>query len=414
MRTKLMNTQKNPKIVLAFDKFKGSMTQAEANAAAARGVRAVLPDAEICVLPCADGGEGTVDAFLSAFPGEKQTCSVTPPRRAPGTERIEAVYGVLSPQSGQENAASSIRKFNDAQTGGKTCVMEMSSASGLALVPEGERDPLRTSTYGTGEMILHALDAGCTHFLIGIGGSATNDGGAGMAAALGVRFYDADGTLLSCPTGGTLSQIARIDVSGLDTRVKRCTFTACCDVTNVLCGPNGASAVYAPQKGAREADIPVLDAGLSHLADLLEAETGRSLRDIPGAGAAGGLGMGMLAFLGGTLVPGIDAVLDASCADALLSDASLLLTGEGKIDGQTVCGKTVAGLLRRAETVSVPVCAFGGCVTDDAAALYDAGIAAVFPIADRPMTLEESMRGAPRLLEKQVRAAVSLFTESQS
>lgn len=382
---------KQTKIILAFDKFKGSLTQKEAADAAEAGIRAVCPDAEILVLPCADGGEGTVNAFLSAKGGERIYADVTPPHKAPGDESVSACYGLLIDTH-------------------KTCVMEMSASSGLALVPEPERDPMKTSTYGTGELILSALDRGCKDFLIGIGGSATNDGGAGMAAALGVRFYRADGTLISCPTGGSLSDISRIDLSGIDTRVKRCTFVACCDVDNVLCGPSGAAAVYAPQKGASPETVPLLDRGLSHLADLLEEALAKPLRNIPGAGAAGGLGMGILAFLSGTLTPGIDAVLDAAGADSLLDGADLLLTGEGKIDGQTVCGKTVAGLLRRANAKHVPVIAFGGCVMDDALSLYDAGISAVFSLPDRPMTLDDSLHDAARLLSKQVRAAVSLYT----
>ena len=381
------------KIVLAFDKFKGSLTSAEAAEAAARGIRRVFPMADIRVLPTADGGEGTVDAMLSAVGGERVVCSVTPPHLMPGEGVCSAAYALLQDGS---------------------CVMEMAAASGLALVPEACRNPMHTSTWGTGEMILHALERGARRFLLGLGGSATNDGGFGMAAALGARFYDAQGKLISAPDGGSLSEIASADLCGLDPRLAECTFTVCCDVENPLCGPTGAAAVYAPQKGASAADVAVLDAGLKSAFSVLAGTCGTDVADVPGAGAAGGMGGGVMVFLGGVLTPGSDAVLDAVNADAHLSGAALLLTGEGKVDAQTVYGKTVCGLLCRAAAAGVPALVFGGCVTEEAEALYDRGAAGIFSLCSGPMTLEDSMRRSASLLETRVRAAVSCFAAGRA
>ncbi|MGM9626221.1 MAG: glycerate kinase [Eubacteriales bacterium] len=396
------------KIILAFDKFKASMTSEEAAKAAERGIlaafsdhnstktnRGIPYDPEIVVLPTADGGEGTVDAFLCACGGERVVCNVTPPHLDPSSGKtIQASYGVI---------ADSLCKDR------RTAVMEMSASSGLTLVPEARRNPLYTSTFGTGEMIRHALDRGIRHFLLGLGGSATNDGGCGMAAALGARFRSRRGTVISNPRGIDLCELTEIDLGSLDPRLADCTFTACCDVGNPLCGETGAAAVYAPQKGAAPADIPLLDRGLAQLADLLLSEYGTDIASVPGSGAAGGMGGGVLAFLRGRLVPGIDAVLDAARFSEHIRNADLLLSGEGRLDRQTVYGKTVCGLLERAKAADVPVLLFGGCVENDASALYSMGAAGIFALCDRPMPATESMARAEALLEARVRAAVGCF-----
>lgn len=404
--------RKTMKILLAFDKFKHSMTSEEAAEAARAGVldafhdRGIDMEPIITVLPAADGGEGTVQAFLSAMHGETVLCNVTPPHLLPDTEeKIAAVYAVFETDTilHPHGFAGDTIKCE------KMAVMEMSAASGLGLVPDAERNPMQTSTYGTGEMIRHALDRGIRRFLLGLGGSATNDLGCGMASALGARFYDADGNRIMAPTGGDLLRIHDIDLSALDARLAECTFTACCDVDNPLCGERGAAEVYGPQKGAKPEDIAVLDRGLAHIAALLNTKYGVDISDIPGSGAAGGMGGGVIAFLSGALTRGIDAVLDAVNLTAHLACTDLLLTGEGKLDAQTVCGKTVCGILRRAKDAAVPVMVFGGCIEEEAYALYSMGAAGIFALCDRPMTAAESIEQAGVLLRRRVRGAVGCF-----
>lgn len=385
------------KIILAFDKFKGSLTSTEAAEAAKRGILLACADhgikelPEFVTVPTADGGEGTVDAFHAACGGSIRTCNVTHPRIDYASEPVAARYLLLA-QTGKH----------------KTAVLEMAAASGLELVAPEQRNPLCTSTYGTGEMLRHALDDGATDILLGLGGSATNDGGCGMASALGARFYDENGDLLPRPTGGDLLKIARIELCGMDKRLAHCHITACCDVDNPLCGEYGAAAVFAPQKGARAEDIPLLDAGLSHVAEILARDCGTDTKNTPGAGAAGGMGMGVLAFLGGCLTPGIDAVCNVTRIEDHLREAALLLTGEGKLDAQTVYGKTVAGLLRRAKAHALPTLVFGGCIEDAAETLYGMGAVGLFALCDRPMTLTESLSQAGELLTKRVRAAMGV------
>ena len=380
------------KFILAFDKFKGSLTSEQASACAERAIRKVFTPyipPEIVILPTADGGEGTVEAFLSACGGTRVECSVTPPHE--------------TPQSGH-TAAAQFAFLEDGR-----CVMEMAGASGLALVPEEKRNPMHTSTYGTGEMIRAALELGTKKLLLGLGGSATNDGGCGMAAALGAKFYAHDGTPIPCPTGADLIRIGSIDLSDMDERLRKCEITACCDVDNPLYGENGAAMIYGPQKGARAEDLPTLDAGLYHLAELLYRDHGIDIRTVPGAGAAGGMGGGVIAFLGGTLRSGIDAVLDASDIDRHLTDAEMVLTGEGRVDGQTVHGKVVAGILHRAAGVQVPVCVFGGSVEREAMALYEQGASAVFSICPGPVTLEDALAHAESYLFDAVYAAMQVY-----
>ncbi len=380
------------KFILAFDKLKGSLTSAEASACAARAIREVfdrIEDSEIVILPTADGGEGTVEAFLSACGGTRVECSVTPPQELP-----DAGYSIHAQFAFLEDGR---------------CVMEMAGASGLALVPEDRRNPLHTSTYGTGEMIRAALELGAKKLLLGLGGSATNDGGCGMAAALGAKFYAHDGTPILCPTGADLIRIGSIDLFEMDQRLESCEITACCDVDNPLYGEHGAAVVYGPQKGAREEDIPTLDAGLYNLAEILYRDHGIDIRTVPGAGAAGGMGGGVIAFLGGKLQSGIDAVLDAADMDRHLANADLILTGEGRVDGQTVRGKVVSGILRRAEPEQVPVYVFGGSVEREAMALYEQGASAIFSICPGPVSLEDALYHAESYLFDAVYAAMKVY-----
>lgn len=382
------------KFILAFDKFKGSLTSEQASACAARAVRAVVSDIEepdIVVLPTADGGEGTVDAFLAACGGTRVECNVTPPHVSPDTDdRTAAQFAFLS----------------DGR-----CVMEMAQASGLSLVPEERRDPMHTSTYGTGEMICAALELGARRILLGLGGSATNDGGCGMAAALGAKFYAHDGSPILCPTGADLIRIGTVDLSGMDARLHDCEITACCDVDNPLFGASGAAVVYGPQKGARTEDIPTLDVGLANLADILYRDHAIDIRTTPGAGAAGGMGGGVIAFLGGRLRSGIDAVLDAADMNRHLHDAELVLTGEGRVDGQTARGKVIAGILRRAAGAGVPVYVFGGSVEPEAMTLYDDGASAIFSVCPGPVTLAEAMTHAEVWLYDRVFAAMRVYCD---
>ena len=343
------------KAVVAMDSFKGSLTSLEAGEAVREGILRAMPDARVTVRPLADGGEGTVEALTAGMGGRRERVTVTGPIGRP----VEAVYGILD--------------------GGRTAVMEMSAAAGLTLVPAGKRDPLRATTYGVGEMIRDAIGKGCRRLIVGIGGSATNDGGAGMAAALGVRFFRADGEPY-IPTGGTLDQLARVDRSGLEPALAGVELTAMCDIDNPLCGPTGASAVFGPQKGAGPDMVPVLDRNLGHLADIMAEDLGRDLRDMPGAGAAGGLGFGVAAFFGGRLQMGIETVLDVAGFDHLLQGAWLVITGEGCIDGQSLRGKVVSGVARRAKAADVPTIAMVGDIGEGAGGLYEQGVTGIFSI----------------------------------
>lgn len=382
------------KFILAFDKFKGSLTSEQASACAARAIGEVMSpylEPEIVVLPTADGGEGTVEAFLSACGGTRVECNVTPPHKTPlEGNGLPAQFAFL--EDGR-------------------CVMEMAQASGLALVPDENRNPMHTSTFGTGEMIRAALELGAKKLLLGLGGSATNDGGCGMAAALGAKFYAVDGTPILCPTGADLVRLGSVDLSGMDARLADCEITACCDVDNPLYGEHGAAVVYGPQKGARAEDIPTLDVGLANLAQILYRDHGIDIRSTPGAGAAGGMGGGVIAFLGGKLQSGIDAVLEASDIDRHLTRADIVLTGEGRVDGQTVRGKVVAGILKRASAQDVPVYVFGGSVEREAMALYEAGASAIVSICPAPVTLKEAMEHAESWLFDAVYATIRVYRD---
>lgn len=372
------------KIVIACDSFKGSVSAIEAANAMADGVRRVWPHAQIDCIPVADGGEGTIDALLYTLPGQRLAVKVTGPLGAP----VEAEFALL--EDG-------------------TAVIEMAAASGLPLLPKEALDPLHASTYGTGQLINAALDVGCRRILMGLGGSATNDGGAGMAQALGARLLDAAGMPLP-PGGGSLGALACMDLSALDPRLQQVPIQVACDVTNPLCGPQGASAVYGPQKGADAAMVLTLDASLSHFADVAAACTGRDVRNEPGAGAAGGLGAGLLLFCRAKICSGINTVLDAVDFDRRVYDADLILTGEGRIDGQSIRGKVPVGVATRVKSQrSIPVVAIVGGIGPQAEKVYEYGVDAVFSTAPGPITLEQAMRDSRLLLSGAAERAARLI-----
>lgn len=361
------------KIVLAPDSYKGSMTAKEACGAMEEGIRRVIPDAEIIHHPMADGGEGTVQSLADATGGTIYEITVNNPLGEP----VQAKYGVLGD--------------------GQTAVIEMAEASGLYLIPADRRNPLLTTTFGTGELIRDALNRGCRRFILGLGGSATNDGGVGMAQALGIRLLDDRGQELPFG-GGSLNRLDQIDITGLDPRVPDCSFTAACDVDNPLYGSNGASRVYGPQKGATPEMIGVLDDNLRHLATIVEKCLGKSIVNMPGAGAAGGLGAGIVAFLNGVIREGVDIVIEATGLEAKLIGADLVLSGEGQCDSQTVLGKTPFGVAELARKTNIPVILIAGSVGEGAEALYKHGVASIFSMVNGPVSLEQAMRDAPRLL----------------
>jgi len=356
-------------IVIAPDSFKESLSALEAASAIEAGFREIYPDASYVKIPVADGGEGTVEAMIAATDGRRVNLRATGPLGQP----VDAFYGL---------------------TGGDViAVIEMAAASGLELVPAGARDPLRATSRGTGELILAALDAGARRFILGVGGSATNDGGAGMLQALGVGLFDASGEPLA-PGGAALSALARIDVAQRDPRIAECVFEVACDVSNPLVGPTGASAIFGPQKGATPAMVAQLDANLRHFAAIVARDVGLAVADVPGAGAGGGIAAAMLAFLNGRLRPGSEIVADAVGLDAQVAVADLVITGEGRIDSQTVNGKTPIGVARVAARHHKPVIAIGGCLGLDASAVHAHGIAATFSTIMKAGTVAETLANA--------------------
>lgn len=363
------------RIVTATDSFKGSLSSAEVAQHLARGLTRGWPDLDVVELPISDGGEGLVDSLVRALGGQWLERQVTGPLGQP----VAARFGLLPGEPA-------------------TAVIEMAAASGLTLVPKGRLDPFHTTTRGTGELIRHALDAGARRLVVGIGGSATNEGGAGMAQALGARLLD-DRNREIGPGAAGLQTLRRIDLDGLDPRLAATEVIVACDVDNPLCGSQGAAAVYGPQKGAAPDDVPVLDAALAHYADIVEKSLGGSFRDVPGAGAAGGLGFGLMALLGARLRPGIELVLEEINAPALFATADLVITGEGRMDRSTLHGKLPVGVARAARAVGARVIAVCGGLAEPAETFLDAGIEAVFSLTDGPMDLEEAMRRAPRLVE---------------
>lgn len=353
-------------IIVAFDSFKGSLTALEAGKAAVRAIRAETPHLRADLIPLADGGEGTVSALVTAMGGEYITATVI----GPLGDCVSARYGVCA----------------------DTAVIEIAEASGLTLIPPGARNPWFTTTYGVGQLILDAIGRGCRKFIIGLGGSATCDGGVGMLRALGYRFLDSSGQEV-WRGGGAVGRIAAIDTSGAHPKLGECSFSVACDVTNPLTGPEGASYVFGPQKGADPPMVKQLDAHLASFASLTERYLGRDCSQAPGAGAAGGLGFAFMAYLGAELQSGIDLVLDTLHFDSHLQRALLIFTGEGRVDKQTLMGKAPSGVLARARARGVPVILLGGTIDPRAvSALEEAGFAAIIPIVSGTCDLAQAMQ----------------------
>ena len=352
------------KILLVPDSFKGTLSSRQVCQVMAGQLRRFFPQAQVKSIPVADGGEGSVEAFLAAAGGERRMLTVT----GPFGEPVEAFYGILGD--------------------GRTAVIEMAACAGLPLA-EGRLNPERATTYGVGELLLAAKEAGCTKAILGLGGSCTNDGGAGAAAALGAKFTRADGAAF-IPTGGTLGEIAALDVSPVAQALQGMELTAMCDIDNPLYGEAGAAAVFAPQKGADAAMVARLDAGLRHLGQVSARCLGRDFSHLPGAGAAGGLGFGMAAFCGAQLRMGIDAVLDAVGFDSLLPGTDVVFTGEGKIDSQSARGKVVSGVAARCRKAGVPVVAVVGQIGQGFEEMYQQGLTAVFSINRAAQPFAES------------------------
>jgi len=361
------------KVIVAPDSFKGSSTSIAVANAIEKGIKKVFPDAEVIKIPIADGGEGTVEALVLGAGGTFKEVDV----KGPLGETVKARYGVLNNGS---------------------AVIEMASASGLPLVPENLRNPLVTTTYGTGELIRAALNEGCKKIIIGIGGSATNDGGIGMAQALGVSFKDSENCELGFG-GGQLDKLETIDISGIDPRLKDTEIIVACDVSNPLCGERGASAVYGPQKGATPEMVKQLDSNLRHYAEKIKAQLGMDIADIPGSGAAGGLGAGLIVFCGARLKSGIETVLDEVGIDTHLPTADLVITGEGRIDSQSVYGKVPVGVGQRVKKYNKPVLAIVGGIGQGAQAVYEYGVDGIMSIVNNAMPLSEAMERSSELLE---------------
>ena len=362
------------KVVIAPDSYKGCLSALEVAKAMERGVLSVFSSAEVRKIPIADGGEGTVAALVTATNGQFRQTEVTDPLG----NKIIAHWGVLGD--------------------GRTAVIEMAAASGLPLVPKERRDPRFTTTFGTGELIQAALAEGLPKIIIGIGGSATNDGGTGMARALGVRFLDAAGREVAAG-GGSLAEICQIDTSALDHRLKNTEIVVACDVDNPLCGTRGASAVFGPQKGATPEMVQQLDAGLAKYASCARQATGRDVAEKAGAGAAGGLGAGLMFFTPAQLKPGVEIVLDAVGFSDIVRDADFVITGEGRTDFQTAFGKAPVGVAKVAKTHGVPVFCISGGLGEGADDVLAQGIDAVMSICDRPLSLEECMAAGAQLIE---------------
>ena len=359
------------KIVLAPDSFKGNLTSLQVAAALEKGIRRVLPNAQCIKVPMADGGEGTVQSLVDGEGGKFVRKKVTGPAGKPVTAR----YGFLAD--------------------GKTAVIEMAEASGLPYVKGKEKNPMKTTSYGTGELILDAINKGAEKIIIGIGGSATTDGGTGMAQALGIKFLDKNGKeIKEYGAGGMLNKIAKIDMSGIDARINKTKIIVASDVENPLYGKKGAAYVFGPQKGATSTMVKTLDANLKYFGNLLKKDLGKDVRTLKGAGAAGGLGAGLVAFTGAKLKSGIDIVVDATRLKKHLKDADLVITGEGRVDSQTAFGKTPAGVAKVAKKFKVPTIAIGGGISDDAREVFTHGIDGLASACARDMTLEDAINNS--------------------
>ena len=371
-------------IVIAPDSFKESLTAKQVCESIKKGFLEVLPEANISMIPMADGGEGTVQALIDATGGELITVDVHDPLG----KKIKSFFGLLGD--------------------GKTAIIEMAAASGIELLNDLEKDPFITSTYGTGDLILAALDKGCNKIIMGIGGSATNDGGAGMIQALGGHLLDKNNEELKSG-GGNLAGLAGIDNSGLDPRLKNTEFIVACDVDNPLLGKNGASYIFGPQKGASKTGVKELDKNLEHFANIVESYFRKNIRDYPGAGAAGGLGFGMMAFLNASLKPGFDVVAQQTNIEKSIQKADLVITGEGKLDSQTRYGKTPYGVALLAKKYDVPVIAFAGLVENGTNELYKNIFEKIVPIASEQISQTEAMENAAALLRQATSKAIREF-----
>lgn len=374
------------KIVIAPDSYKESLTALEVAIEIEAGFKEIFPDAVYFKMPVADGGEGTVQAMIEATNGKRIDVQVT----APLGNKVTAFYGLTGD--------------------GTTAVIEMAAASGLSLVPKEKRNPLHTTSYGTGELIRSALDAGARNFIIGIGGSATNDGGAGMVQALGAKLLDDQGKDIPL-NGEGLGRLSKIDLTGFDPRLKESSIAVACDVDNPLCGPRGASAIFGPQKGATPEIIQQLDGYLKNFGNIIKRDLNVDVAEVPGAGAAGGMGAALMGFMGGNLRPGNEIVAEAVGLEQVVEDADLVITGEGRIDGQTIFGKTPIGVAQVAKRHSKPVIAIAGCLREDAHVVYEKGLDAIFSIIYTSCSVEEALRdGAAnlRLTARNIAAVIKL------
>jgi len=369
------------KIVVAPDSFKGSLTAVEVADAIGQGVREIFPEAEIVKIPMADGGDGTVQCLVNATGGGILREKVT----GPLGDEVLASYGILGDK--------------------KTAVIEMAEASGLTLIPENKRNPLITTTYGTGQLIKAALDQGCRKMIVGIGGSATNDGGAGMVQALGAKLLDKDGEEIGFG-GGELKKVFRIDTKYLDNRLSETKVLIASDVSNPLCGPKGASRIYGPQKGATPKIIEELDESLAYFAEIIKRDLNKDIKDMPGAGAAGGLGASLIAFLDAELRPGIDIMIEIVKLEQAIKDADLVITGEGKIDSQTIYGKAPIGVAKIAKKYNVPVIAVAAIIGDDADVVHQYGISSLISVSGQPMRLEDTVPNKVSLIKNSIKQSM--------
>ena len=375
-------------ILLAPDSFKDCLTAREVAEAISEGMKRVVPHAHFSFAPMADGGEGTVESVIDATGGSLFRIQV----KDPLMREIDSFYGITGD--------------------GKTAVIEMAAASGIELLKPGERNPWITSTFGTGQLIKDALEKGCEKILLGIGGSATNDCGAGMAEALGVRFAGSRGESIG-PGGGSLDRVENIHMEGLDSRIKGARIKVACDVTNPLTGPSGASAVYGPQKGADPEMVSKLDGNLKHFAGMIRDQLGKKVSQVPGAGAAGGLGAGLMAFLDADLMMGFDMIAESVGLEERIREADLVITGEGKLDEQTQFGKTPFGVAQLAKRYGKPVIAVAGTVDEGAQVLYKKGFDVILPIQEKPSDLEYSLRNAKQMLQRTGERIARLITISR-
>ncbi len=379
------------KIVIAPDSFKGSLSSLEVATCIEKGIKRVLPQAECVKVPMADGGEGTVRSLVDAAGGKIIKKRV----KGPSGKDVAARYGWLSEK--------------------RTAVIEMAEASGLPLVDGREKNPLKTTTFGTGQLMVDAIARGAKEIILGIGGSATNDGGAGMAQALGVKFLSAAGReIKEMGSGGMLAKIQAIDITDLDARVFETEILVACDVKNPLYGKQGAARVFGPQKGATPRMVELLDGNLKHLSKLIRRDLKKDVAKMPGAGAAGGLGAGLVAFAGATLQSGVDIVLEKTELEKFLKGADLVITGEGRIDFQTAFGKTPSGVARAAKKYKVPVVAIGGALADDAHNVFVHGIDGIASAVARDMSLEEAMRCTPQNLENVAERVIRMIQVGQN